>query len=458
MAAADATPVATAPEEEAWEDAAKVEAAIDELLPAQGLEAVTLRKFRRQVASHLGFGKKGLEAKADRVNAMIKQALTKLRPPHGSPAERMAALVQELGEDCADNKQLVHLVTLSRVLPETLAQFADLRDISGMTREEVAACVRQAFDDPLPPGPGQPGRKRQRTDAIVLKVAVFMETHADGDRHFHVAVLLKQPRTWGAAKRTLRVRGGLASHFSCSHTQMWSALRYGFIATLKKPVVDSSPYIWSADESWPNGLVTEGTKAWSCLFEASQRPWNAALWKARSELAQKRKAEGDPAAKKARFAKLDLTAIILDRGLKSKAAILEYSQDHGTEAMQHWVHQNQKKLKEFLGEAIEWGEAREAAAAERRTDWEILCQAAERACPHGDACPYAQTAATFFEANADTLSRTRLAVALRDIIIAGPSKTRRTPMIKGPSNTGKSTLVNPFDQLCGKNTCFTSRI
>ena len=53
----------------------------------------------------------------------------------------------------------------------------------------------------------------------------------------------------------------------------------------------------------------------------------------------------------------------------------------------------------------------------------------------------------FFDANAETLSRTGLAAALRNILISGPSKTTRAPMIVGPTNSGKSTLVLPFDTL-----------
>lgn len=55
----------------------------------------------------------------------------------------------------------------------------------------------------------------------------------------------------------------------------------------------------------------------------------------------------------------------------------------------------------------------------------------------------------FFDANAETLSRTGLAAALRNILISGPSKTTRAPMIVGPTNSGKSTLVLPFDTLFG---------
>ena len=84
---------------------------------------------------------------------------------------------------------LIYLATLSHVLPEMFAA-TDLRDISGMTREEVADCVRAAFDDPLPPEAGQPGRKRRRTEPMVDKLVVFREHHEDGEVHFHIAIRL----------------------------------------------------------------------------------------------------------------------------------------------------------------------------------------------------------------------------------------------------------------------------
>ena len=54
-----------------------------------------------------------------------------------------------------------------------------------------------------------------------------------------------------------------------------------------------------------------------------------------------------------------------------------------------------------------------------------------------------------FEANRASFSPFRLAVALRKIIHGGPSKTCRVPMLIGASNTGKSTVVYPFDDLFG---------
>ena len=69
--------------------------------------------------------------------------------------------------------------------------------------------------------------------------------------------------------------------------------------------------------------------------------------------------------------------------------------------------------------------------------------------PHGHACSYNHAAAAFFAANSMSLSRVELAVALRNILVTGPAKTTRVPMIVGPTNSGKSTLVLPFDELHG---------
>ena len=117
--------------------------------------------------------------------------------------------------------------------------------------------------------------------------------------------------------------------------------------------------------------------------------------------------------------------------------------------MQAYVHQQQRKLKEHLEDAAEWASARQVAAAERETDWQTVCRAADGDCAHGDACGYALAVQDAFARNKDTLSPEGLACALRAVIVNGPSKTTPTPLIVGGTNTGKTTLVLPFDQLFG---------
>ena len=178
-------------------------------------------------------------------------------------------------------------------------------------------------------------------------------------------------------------------------------------------------------------------------------PTSAALWLRPCH--ERRTFSRGRTSQKARckFNKLDLTSINLAKGLTTVAALLEYTQKHGTEAMQLFVHQRQKLLKGCLAEAQEWGGAQQQAAADRQTDWALVCQTAAKACAHGECCPYAAAAAAFFDANSATLSLADLAAALRNIIVAGPSKTTRASMIVGPTNSGKSTLVLPFDDVFG---------
>ena len=52
------------------------------------------------------------------------------------------------------------------------------------------------------------------------------------------------------------------------------------------------------------------------------------------------------------------------------------------------------------------------------------------------------------------LSQEALAVALRKVIKHGPSKTTRVPLLVGPTNTGKTTLIVPFDKLFGFSRVF----
>ena len=101
--------------------------------------------------------------------------------------------------------------------------------------------------------------------------------------------------------------------------------------------------------------------------------------------------------------------------------------------MQLFVHQRQKYLKDYVAEALEWGQATQQAEEQKQTEWSLVCATAAGACPQGNTCSYARAAQRFFDANAETLSRTGLAAALRNILISGPSKTTRAPMIVGPT-------------------------
>ena len=170
------------------------------------------------------------------------------------------------------------------------------------------------------------------------------------------------------------------------------------------------------------------------------------MWKRRREAKDKVDICEGRAAK---FVKFDLTSLIIAEKLKTASSIREYAQDRGTVAMQAFVDKHADKLDDFLKHAALWETAREDARRERQTDWELLVATASSRCKHGEhACKYMKVTKEFFKKN-KAISWTKFAAALRDIIQHGPSKTTKVPMLVGNSNTGKSTIVQPFDNLFG---------
>ena len=183
------------------------------------------------------------------------------------------------------------------------------------------------------------------------------------------------------------------------------------------------------------------------LYAESQRPYCAKAWTARREWREKQAGAGAEQKIK-HFGKLDFTSIVLEKKLRTRAAVMEYTQTYGTEGMQEFVHKNQGNLKVLLEQAEEWGQAAAVAEKERTSDWTLVCQTAEKACPHGPRCRYACAASRFFSEQRH-FPRDALATALRAILQNGPTKTTRVPLLVGATNSGKTTLVKPIIKLFG---------
>ena len=347
-------------------------------------------------------------------------------------------LLTTLGPE-ADLNQRVYLVTMSRVLPAVRTDHG-YRNLAELTREDVGRMVREAFDHPLASRAG--GRPRgDDAPSRVQLLAVAKEFHADGCAHFHVVVKLTHRMRFRAAKYTLQEREHVPSHWSSSHRHVWSAVRYIHVPTPRKPVVDTDVWAWHAD-----GHAVD-------LTELSREPFTATAWRKARET---REAKCSAAGKKApAFQKLDLMALILSKHLHTKPQLLAYIQEHGTPTAQAFVSRQQRRLNEFIEDAHEWAGAKTEAVAETLIDWEILCMAAGRPCPHGPGrCSYAQAVGEIFQKNAETVSPQRLACALRAVLRHGPSKTCRVPLLVGASNTGKSTMLYPVDDLFGPKHVF----
>jgi hypothetical protein len=217
------------------------------------------------------------------------------------------SLLEDAGRQDDNANQQIYLITVSRALPG--ARLASgLRDLETLTRAELLDMLRDAFDNPVASTGG--GRPRSRSGSIVDAVIVAMERHADGSVHFHVVVRLSEKQRFKLAKQTLQERHKLPSHWSCTHTQLWSALRYVHVATPKKPDVDKDVLQWTCD-----GRVLD-------LDEKSKVPFVAVAWRRRRETLE---AIASVEGKKApAFTKPDFTALVIHKHLHTTASLLAY--------------------------------------------------------------------------------------------------------------------------------------
>ena len=169
-------------------------------------------------------------------------------------------------EDAA--RKAVYLVTLPH--PGQAAQGTQgLVAPDSLTREQVVQMILDAVAHPMYQDAA--AQSRAGPSVRVEQMVVYQGLHSPDRQgvahaHFHVALKLSGTARFVVYKRALRVRHNVASHWSCSHQGYWSAVRYGFFETPRKPAtsLDAQPLTWSRSGPHPP------------LFEASQEPNTAA--------------------------------------------------------------------------------------------------------------------------------------------------------------------------------------
>ena len=221
------------------------------------------------------------------------------------------------------------------------------------------------------------GRKATELECMV----VFRERHAPrageavGPFHWHIALKASSCFRFAPFKRSLAVNHGLASHWSSTHTGLWSAIRYGYIPSPDKPqeVLDSEPFCWHV-----SGEPMD-------LFALSQEPLTAAAL-ARSREAKVKQARSSGKAEP-RATELDLYPIIVRHGFRNgpddcNAAekLVSYLKAHGSPALQAFAFKNRVKLSSLIDDVWSWETVDDFLALHAQSRLDTLKAAAGTAC------------------------------------------------------------------------------
>jgi hypothetical protein len=179
----------------------------------------------------------------------------------------------------------------------------------------------------------------------------------------------------------------------------------------------------------------------------------ASVVKKRREDAAQSFDAGDAKKCRQNFSKFDFTAMVIEKALKTPAAVMSHVQDKGSLGMQAFVNKHQGHLDDFIKQSWEWANAKTAHVEDAETGWDRVQRLAsgKQKCACGaEGCKWWAAAHAFFDRNRDTICKLRLAACLAAVLDKGPSKTRRIPLIVGPTNAAKSTIFDPLDEVFGE--------
>lgn len=239
------------------------------------------------------------------------------------PAAAVANVEQEgkplwYGEADAQKQLEVYLVTAAKLVnDEDEDSDPPLKDPAKITKKQFREALFDSLANPV--AAAKRGRPRQKQAELDIYIGV-MEGPAKAGHHHAGLKFYNQKHTFLPFKLAMRQRHGIATHWSTTHTQVASVVRYLHKTTEHKKVVDRSPEVWTRD----------GRKL--KLSDLCNEPFQADAWNANRE---KRVSQpiADKKKKQEKFTHLDFKALVLAESLFTPSAALEYIQEKGTPEM-----------------------------------------------------------------------------------------------------------------------------
>ena len=283
-----------------------------------------------------------------------------------------------------------YLVTLSHPRAARSADGVPLRAPKEFSREAVRDLVLRCCREP----DHDPSYLRMHPGFVpvsfgVLNLVVFREFHkvdeAAGvaEMHYHIAVLLEEAHRYMPIKRALLNNYGLAAHFSCSHDDFSSAVRYGVRATPEKPraALDPAPLVWGCRAPVP-GLEEMANEPTTGRALAARR---TALVQAASEAGK-----GEP-----RISEVDIWPLIVKSGIKhspddpcSTERFVSYVKKNCSPQTVSWLFKNREKIPKLITDTWAWEDVDRIIADVGRTRQQCFEEAKATPCICGGRWAY----------------------------------------------------------------------
>lgn len=266
------------------------------------------------------------------------------------------------------------------------------------------------------------------TSAIV-QWACCMEDHEDGGKHFHMVVKLSKPRRWKPIFENVLHYHNIAVNFSSNTCGYLAGYRYVCKNKEIGSVLLSSGHPDLTDARSPKGI--KGSRKFS---ENSKRR--------RSEKVTVATRTSQP--KKKRLSNSDVAAFLVKHNIKKETelyAIAKTRNDEGLSDLNDFVlNKNPKALSDLIATTWKLHAAPTLVLREKMDRMQVVLSFLEKPCV--DDCIWLQSAREVLLNN--DINIYVFADALRRCLSKGRKKFNNI-MLTGPTNCGKSFLLNPLE-------------
>ena len=388
------------------------------------------------------------------VPAPIGTARKRLRCKTPAPKD-VQALIAELpnfaAEEDSSARKKIYLLTFPHPVAATSQDGVVLKTPGSFTKQQLLHAILDSCSKP-----DYQNAKAAGTDQVSLeKATVFSELHAPsgsqvGQVHFHVAVSAASKFYFLPIKRSLLQLHGLASHWSCTHDGYWSAVRYGFKPSPKKPeaALDKDPLSWSSSGSHPP------------LHECCYEPMTAAAIKRNREFIEKKAAE--QGKKDPRATDLDLYSLVVEKGFRNigdhanaHKQLIVYVREHCSKAMWEHCWKQRERLPRMIDDVWLWEEMKETLDLERSSRIDILTAAGKAPCT----CAGKWTAACTSALRANDICIRDLCKDVFHLLQNGRAPTSPVLVLAGAAGgEGKSLFLKPLLSIYGQDNVFETPV
>ena len=316
----------------------------------------------------------------------------------------------------------VYLVTLPHPKQAVSSDGFRLVAPEALTKGEVLRRVLDSLREPLYIDGRSLAHGGQAVQ--VLRMGVWRELHKQGagdDKpraHDHLPVLAAKQFRYLPVKRALLQRFGLASHWSCTHTGYWSAVRYLTMPSPAKPMLalDPCPLLWAASGPHPP------------LHECCHEPLTAEALRRkrlRAEAAAAEEGEAEP-----KVTELDVWPIVVKEGFKNTPdaayahlELIAFAKTHAPSSMQRFLFKHRQRLPSLIDDIWRWETVEDTLEQARLTRLSALHVASQKPCVCGG--EWLSKVIDVFQKNSIPVKD-----VCRDVYLAlSTGRTERTPVV-----------------------------